>query len=88
MKTAKNLAIQAMEDALFCQKLHRERGRLGEEIALDPDGGKEITSGTVNGESFGATIVMSKQQRYEMLCLAIRMAETKNIPGNRSRVLF
>lgn len=71
-------------DAVVEQQVRDEAKALGKEIFLDGNGGTEITSATVNGQSFGGISTMTKMQRFLLLRLIIRMFDEDVAISSRS----
>jgi len=70
---ARNIYLVAKDDPTFAAALQTKYDALAEEIATTTDAAFELTSSTVNGQSFSGTRTMTKHQHLRMLGLALKM---------------
>jgi len=82
-----SIASRALRDALYCEKVYKERDRILDEI-LDAESGKEVTNSTVNGESFGAMLTLDRGDRLEVFERAIQYIEAGIVPSRKTKVIF
>jgi len=76
-----------MIDALYCESLYAAYKALLVE-QLSPEAGKEITSTTINGESFSGTLTDTAQARIAIMERAISYVEAGAVPSQTARVIF
>lgn len=66
-ETALSVAKALRYDSASLAELRSEYSRLALEIATNPDGGSDITSATVNGQSFAKMVSMTKSDRLKLI---------------------
>jgi hypothetical protein len=66
-ETALSVAKAMRYNQAMQAQIRAEYGRLAQEIATGSDGASEITSATVNGQSFGKTVTMTKGDKLKMI---------------------
>jgi hypothetical protein len=88
VELAKTIAKATRNNAAAMQAIRSEYATIGLEIATNADAGREITSATVNGQSFSASTTMSKIDRAKMLERVIWFYDN-GIPSlRRTRAIF
>lgn len=70
--------------------IRAERARLALEIATNPQSGLQVTSSTVNGQSFTANAsgMMTNAQRLSMLSLICKMDDEGMVPTSVANAVF
>jgi len=79
--TSLSIAKAIRYDAAAIAKLRAEYSRLAQEIAVD--GGGEITSATVNGQSFSKQPTMTKTERLSVIDRALWHIDNNNFYQSR-----
>lgn len=81
--TARHIYIALKDDATAMEAVRSERARLALEIATDPQAGLQITSSTVNGQSFTASAsgMMTGNQKLSMLSQVCAMDNAGRVPS-------
>jgi hypothetical protein len=85
---AKIIAKATRNNAAAVQSIRSEYATIALEIATNPDAGREITSATVNGQSFSAAVKISKSERLAMLDRVIWFYDNGIPSTSRTRVAF
>ena len=86
--TAKSVYKALKDDVTAIAALRSELASLALEVATSSKGGTEITSATVNGQSFAGTVSMTKSDRLQLLNLVISFVDAGGCISRRSRVFF
>lgn len=71
VQTANAIYKAICKDVSAQAQIRREFSSLAVSIATDPDATAQITSATVNGQTFSATSTMTNGQRLELLRLVV-----------------
>jgi hypothetical protein len=76
LATTGNAIYQSIkDDALAIAKIKTEAKNLALSIATDPEASNQITSATVNGQSFSTTSSMTQLQRLQLLRWVIKCSD-------------
>lgn len=86
--TAQSVYRALKDDATAVAALRTERARLALEIATSAKGGTEITSATVNGQSFAGQVSMTKGDRLKLLGTVIAMVDAGGVISRRTGISF
>ena len=76
------------DDAAAVATIRAELAALALNVATDAGYGLQITSSTVNGQSFAGEAVMSNLERLSMLRAFIRAVDNSTPPGSRTYARF
>lgn len=87
-RTAATLYRALKDDAAAVAALRAERATLAQALALNPEYGREITSATVNGQSYGAEVTMTNQRRLDLLDRFIMAVDAGVPPASRAYAKF
>jgi len=68
--------------------MRTERASLAQSIALNPEFGREITSATVDGQSYGANVTITNAERLALLDRVITHIDAGVPPSSRSYATF
>lgn len=85
---AKVIAKATRNNAAAMQSIRDEYAAIGLEVATNPDAGREITSATVNGQSFSASVSITKSERLMMLDRVIWFYDNGIPSTSRTRAAF
>ena len=85
---ALRIAKATQNDADAVRQIRTEYASLALLLATSDDAGKEITSGTINGQSFSATITVSKSARLQLLDRVIHYYDNGARKTRRTTVRF
>jgi hypothetical protein len=85
---ARTIAKATRSNPAAMNAIRDEFAALGLEIATNADAGREITSATVNGQSFSASTTMSKLDRVQLLDRVIWFYDNGIPSTSRTRVSF
>ena len=85
---ARDVAIDTRTSATAMAAIRTECAALALEVSTSEAAGKEVTSATVNGQSFSASVTMSKLERYRMLRKVIWFYDNGIVSTTRTRVSF
>jgi hypothetical protein len=89
MRKTANAIYQAIkDDSSAVAEVRAEYKALAKEVATSPSGGQELTSATVNGQSFSSSTTMSKIQRLKMLAMLIRALDQEAPISNQTIPTF
>jgi hypothetical protein len=86
-QTARSVAFALRHDPAAVASLRTEFTRLALEVATSVDGGKEITSATVNGQTFSKSVTMTKADRLKLLEMVLTYVD-RGIPTTRTSARF
>lgn len=84
---AKSVARATRYSGTAQNSIRTEYAAIALEIATSEAAGKEVTSATVNGQSFSSTVTMSKLDRLQMLEKVIWFYD-HGIPSTRRTSVF
>lgn len=87
-RTARDIYLAIKDDASAIIDLREERARLAKEIATTDGGSMEITSATVNGQSYAGRRSMTKSLRLRLLTTVIAMIEAEGNISQRTTPIF
>lgn len=73
--TARDIYLVAKDDAAFAAVVRSEHASLAQSLVNDSETAFELTSATVNGQTFSGTRSMTKAQRLRMLGQVVRMLD-------------
>lgn len=76
------------DDASAVAALRAELSTLALKIGTDPGFGTQITSGTINGQSYTGETVLSNMERLAMLRAFIRAVDAGAPPATRTYARF
>ena len=76
------------DDEKIIADLRAERKSLAKAILTDPSYSTQITSASVNGQSFSKTHTVTNGQRLQMLGLVIRMVDMGCAMSSKSTPIF
>ena len=84
-----NIIYRALRsNAVAVAAMRTELSTLALAIANDPEYGRELTSATVNGQSYAGTVSMTNQQRLALLDTVITHIDAGVQPSTRSYAQF
>jgi len=86
--TARNVYKAIKDDAEAVASVRAEYAALALEVATSSKGGLDITSATVNGQSFAGTVSITKSDRLQLLNLVLAQVDAGGCISRRSRVHF
>lgn len=72
-RTAREIYLATKDDAPTVALVRAERTQLALDLALDGEKGKEITSATVNGQTFSAQVTITRKDRLTLLSQVVAM---------------
>ncbi len=87
-QTAQNIYLALKDNNEAQAKIRNELECLAESIALDPDKSFELTSSTVNGQSFSGNRSMTNIERLNLLNLVVTMFNNGTVASTRTRPIF
>jgi hypothetical protein len=87
LSTARAIYIATKDDAAAVAAIRTEHSELALSIATG-DGASDVTSATVNGQSFSAQVTMTKTDRVRLLGLIVKMYDEGAAISSRSRARF
>ena len=73
---------------MIVANIRQELKDLAESIATNPAFSSQVTSASVNGQSFSKTHAMTNQQRLHMLHQVVRMVDNLDTVSSRVRPIF
>ena len=73
--TAREIYLVAKDNATLAAAVQTEYDALASALVTDSETAFELTSGTVNGQSFSGTRTMTKAQRLRMLGVVVKMLD-------------
>jgi len=88
LSTARAAYEAIKDDEKIIADLRAERKSLAKSILTDPTYSTQITSASVNGQSFSKTHTTTNGQRLQMLGLVIRMVDLGYAISSKSTPIF
>ena len=88
VRLARTIYLTLCEDASAIAQLRAESKSLALALATDPNTAFELTSSTVNGQTFSGTRSMSNKDRLAMLRLILRQVESGCPLDTTTRAVF
>lgn len=85
---AKIIARATRTNATAMQSIRDEYATIALEIATDPDAGKELTSATVNGQTFSSNTTISKAERLALLDRVVYFYDNGITSTTKTRAIF
>jgi hypothetical protein len=85
---AKIIARATRTNASAMESIRTEYAAIALQIATSEAAGKEVTSATVNGQSFTSAVTMSKMDRLYLLEKVIWFYDNGIVSTTRTRVYF
>ena len=80
---------QALKDnTTAIAAMRSELATLAQNIATNAEYGREITSATVNGQSYGAQVSMTNADRLDLLSRVLKYIDAGVPPSSRSYAQF
>ena len=76
VRLARTIYLTLCEDASAIAQLRAEAKSLALALATDPNTAFELTSSTVNGQTFSGTRSMSNKDRLSMIRLVLRQVDS------------
>jgi len=87
-QTAQAIYLALKDDQEAQARIRNELACLAESIAIDPDKSFELTSSTVNGQSFAGSRTMTNVDRLTLLRLVVAMFDNGSVASTRTRPIF
>lgn len=87
-RLALTIARATRTNAAAMQSIRDEYAAIALEIATNPDAGRELTSATVNGQTFSHSTTVSKADRLTLLDRVIWHYDNGFNNQSRTRVIF
>jgi len=88
VRLARTIYLTLRDDAPAIALMLAEAKSLALSLATDPNTAFELTSSTVNGQTFSGTRSMSNKDRLAMLRLVLRQVETGFPLDTTTRAVF
>lgn len=85
---AREIYLVAKDDNHLAAKIRTERASLADSIATDSDAAFELTSATVNGQTYGGQRSMTKIQRLTMLGQVVKMLDLNMAASSDGKASF
>lgn len=85
---ARQIYLVAKDNPTVATQVKTERDSLAASLVTDAETAFELTSSTVNGQSFAGTRTMTKGQRLRMLGLVIKMLDENATVSTEGRAEF
>jgi len=85
--TARDIYLAVKDDSDSVAQIRKEQKRLAGEIATEDNGGLDLTSATVNGQSYAGARSITKVQRLRILSNVLRMVDANAVPSSRTTPL-
>ena len=86
--TARTIYNALADDEKSMAAIRDERKALALSIATDPNGSTQVTSATVNGQTFTAMQGMKAGERLRVLSLVCAMSDVGTPVSNQTTALF
>lgn len=86
--TARQIYLVAKDDPTLAAKVRAERSSLALSFVDDPGALFELTSSTVNGQSFSGELNMTKKDKLAMLGQVVAMLDAESSGNIDSRARF
>ena len=87
-QSARAIYSALASDSVAEAKIRAERSALALSLAEDPEKSFELTSATVNGQTFSGTRTMTNFDRLNMLGLIVAMYDNNGAISSRSKPTF
>lgn len=88
LQTARDVYLAVKDDATAVTNIRAEYASLASAIAVGDGAGLEVTSATVNGQTFSGQVSMTKADRLKMLGLIIKQIDNSAAISSRTRARF
>ena len=86
--TAREIYLVAKDDATLAANIQTEYSSLASSLVTDGETAFELTSATVNGQSFSGTRSMTKLQRLRMLGQVVAMLDLAAAYSSEGKAQF
>jgi hypothetical protein len=83
--TARSIYIAIKDDCAAIDAVRTARSQLALSLATDPSASNAVTSATMNGQSFSATVGMKPMDRLRCLSLVCQMADNAEVPSRMTQ---
>jgi hypothetical protein len=83
--TARSIYIAIKDDCAAIDAVRTARAALALTLATDATASNAITSATMNGQSFTATVGMKPAERLRCLSLVCKMADNGEVPSRTTQ---
>ena len=81
---ARNIYLAVRNDSTATAEIRTAHSELATAMATDRDASFDLTSSTVNGQSFAGVRNMTNAQRFNMLSLVVSMLDEAEAVSNES----
>ena len=86
--TARSIYVSLADDEKSMAAIRDERKSLALSIATDPNGATQVTSATVNGQTFTAMQGMKASERLRVLSLVCAMSDVGTPISGQATAIF
>jgi len=88
LSTARAIYIAIKDDTKIADDIKCEYKNLAKSIALDATFSNQITSASVNGQSFSQSVTMTNGERLRLLAHVVKMLTNERATSSRSTPIF
>lgn len=88
LSTARNIYLAIKDEAAVVAAMRVEYLALAQAVAIGDGAGLIVTNATVNGQSFGAEVTQTKEQRLQLIGAVIKMVDNSGVISSTVRGVF